>query len=365
METINRKASSLALLDGQKEVSVKPFVSVVLPAYNEAAIIEKNLRILYQYMSGLDGDYDWELVVVNDGSSDKTGELANEFAKGKKNVTVLHHIVNFRLGQALRFAFNYCRGDYVVVMDMDLSYSPEHIRMMLEKIRETKAKIVVASPYMKGGTTASIPWLRRKLSVWANKFLSYAAQGNLSTFTGMVRVYDRRFLQSLSLRSMDMSINAEIIYKAMLLHARIVEIPADLDWSFQKAHGEERKSSMKIGRSMLAYLLSGFMFRPFIFFIMPGIFLMILSVYSFFWVFAHTIYQFGNLPVSLGGFDVKLSAAVANAFQQAPHTFVVGGISLMLAFQLISLGILSIQSKKNFEDMFQLCTDIFKIRKDL
>lgn len=348
----------------KSEKDIKPSVSVVLPAYNEAAIIEKNMKILNNYMKGLEDLYDWELIIVNDGSSDDTGELAERFARDKENIIVLHHIVNFRLGQALRFAFNNCKGDYVVVMDMDLSYSPDHIRTMLEKIRQTRAKIVVASPYMKGGTTASIPWLRRQLSVWANKFLSYTARGNLSTLTGMVRTYDRRFLQSLSLRSMDMSINAEIIYKAMLLHARIVEVPAVLDWSLQITPGVKRKSSMKIGRSVLAYLLSGFMFRPFFFFILPGFSLMILSIYSFFWVFAHTLNQYENLPSSFATVDVRLSAAVANAFQQAPHTFIIGGISLMLAFQLISLGILSLQSKKYFEDMFQLCTDIFKTKID-
>ena len=55
--------------------------------------------------------------------------------------------------------------------------------------------------------------------------------------TGMVRVYDGRFLRSLDLRAMDTEINTEIIYKAQILHARIVEIPAHLDWSFASTGG--------------------------------------------------------------------------------------------------------------------------------
>ena len=70
---------------------------------------------------------------------------------------VLHHLTNFGLGQALRFGFGHCRGDYVVTLDMDLSYAPEHIGALLERIRARGAKVVVASPYMKGGTDLERP----------------------------------------------------------------------------------------------------------------------------------------------------------------------------------------------------------------
>ena len=89
----------------------KPFVSIVIPAYNEASIVEKNLAKLCEYMESLENEYRWELIVVNDGSTDETGELAEAFARSRDNVHVLHHIVNFRLGQAIRFAFNHLKGD--------------------------------------------------------------------------------------------------------------------------------------------------------------------------------------------------------------------------------------------------------------
>ncbi|GBC60935.1 glycosyl transferase family 2 [Desulfonema ishimotonii] len=129
----------------------RPLVSVVAPAYNEALIIEKNLAVLCEYMETLEDEYRWELIVVNDGSRDETGELADAFSRNRDNVRVLHHIRNFGLGQALRYGFNNCRGDYVVTMDLDLSYSPDHIGRLLTRIRETRAKIVIASPYAEGG----------------------------------------------------------------------------------------------------------------------------------------------------------------------------------------------------------------------
>jgi glycosyltransferase involved in cell wall biosynthesis len=222
----------------------KPLVSVVVPAFNEAAIVEKNLAALCRYMEGLEDEYRWEIVLVNDGSSDGTGRLGEAFAGTRSNITVLHHPVNFGLGQALKFAFKHCRGEYIVTMDLDLSYSTDHIRRLLTRIRETRAKVVVTSPYMEGGHISNVPWLRRTLSVWANRFLSATAKGSLSTLTGMVRAYDARFLRTLDLRAMGMEINPEIIYKAMMLRARIEEIPAHLDWRLQNAAGPKRKSSM-------------------------------------------------------------------------------------------------------------------------
>ncbi|MFX0197127.1 MAG: glycosyltransferase family 2 protein [Candidatus Hodarchaeota archaeon] len=338
----------------------KPLVSVVVPAYNEAPIVEKNLAKICEYLESLEDEYRWELIFVNDGSTDDTGELAEAFASTRDNVHVLHHIVNFQLGQALRFAFHNCRGDYVVTMDLDLSYSPDHIQMLLTKIRETKAKIVIASPYMKGGIISNVPWLRRILSIWANRFLSLTAKGKITTLTGMVRAYDRRFLNSLNLKAMDYEINPEIIYKAQLLRARIIEIPAHLDWTFHKAEGKTRRSTMRILRGIMSCLFSGFIFRPFMFFIIPGFALILISLYPITWAFIHTFVYYRNLHSSNIPFDYRFSDAVAAAFKQSPHAFIVGGISLMVALQLISLGILALQSKRYFEELFHLSTTIYR-----
>lgn len=349
---------------GNFEQHRKSLVSVVVPAYNEAPILTKNLSRLCEYMTSLEDEYRWEMIIVNDGSADKTGDLAEAFAMTRENVHVLHHMYNFRLGQALRFAFNNCQGDYVVVMDLDLSYSPDHIGKLLAKIKETRAKIVIASPYMKGGKVSNVPWLRRTLSIWANRFLSFTAKSNLSTLTSMVRAYDGMFLNTLNLKAMDMEINAEIIYKAEVLRARIVEIPGHLDWGFQKTDGIKRRSSMRIFKSIMSYLFSGFIFRPFIFFMLPGLVLMLFSIYTLMLVLKYTFVHFQSLPASFGPLNYRLGAAVAAAFNMSPHAFVVGGISLMVAIQLISLGILSLQNKRYFEELFHMSTTIYKNNRE-
>jgi glycosyltransferase involved in cell wall biosynthesis len=333
-----------------------PLVSLVLPVYNESAILEKTLNALIAYTKSLGPQYEWELIVIDDGSTDATGHIAEAFARQHSEVIVLHHHVNFGLGQALRYAFSRCRGDYVVTLDSDLSYAPEHIRSLLETISKTKSKVVIASPYMPRGKVSNVPWARKLLSLWANRFLSVTAKGSLCTLTGLVRAYDGRFLRSLNLKSLGMEINAEILYKAMLLGARVEEIPAHLIWPAQE--GAPRRSSMRVYRHTMSMLLSGFLFRPMMFFIIPGLSLLVAAAYVNLRMAIHFLAQYQNLP-DYALLD-RASAASAAAYQQFPHTFMIGGLTLMLAIQLISLGILALQSKSYFEELFHLGTNIHK-----
>jgi glycosyltransferase involved in cell wall biosynthesis len=352
----------------KQEEKYRPLVSLIVPAYNEAAIVEKNLAIICDYMTSLEGEYRWEMLVINDGSKDDTGERSEAFARTRENVRVLHHIVNFGLGQALKSAFNHSRGDYVIPVDIDLSYSVDHIERLLSKITETQAKIVIASPYMKGGKVSNVPWMRKVLSVWANRFLSATSHGDLTTLTGLVRVYDGNFVRSLNLRSMSMDINPEVIHKARMLRARIVEIPAHLCWSDQKAEKiatkkkAQRRSSMRIMRQIWAVGFLGFIFRPVMFFFIPGFLLFLLSIYANIWVLIHCFWQYERLAKYSKFPD--LTEAVAAAFYQAPHTFVIGGITLILAIQLMSLGILAMQSKSYFEEIFYLGSAIYRAKKE-
>ncbi len=338
----------------------KSSVSIVVPAYNEESIIAANLSILYAYMESLEQKFSWEIIVVNDGSSDSTGKLAEDFAQNRKNIHVYHHRVNFGLGQALRTAFNKCQRDYVVTIDLDLSYSPEHIELLLEEIQNTQAQIVIASPYMKGGKLTNIPSLRKRMSRLANRLLSLMATGKIRTLTGLVRAYERKFLKTLNLKAMDMEVNPEIIYKAQLLRARILEIPAHLDWSYFKKTGKSRRSGFRMLRSTIASLMSAFIFRPFMFFIAIGIFLFCVSLYIIAWIFIHVFSIYSTIQSTGGYFDDRFTMAVAEVFRARPHAFLIGGFILVIAIQVFSLGILSIQNKRYFEELFHLNTTRFE-----
>ncbi|GAB4416542.1 MAG: glycosyltransferase family 2 protein [Bacteroidia bacterium] len=334
-----------------------PLLTLITPAYNEQAIIEESIQRLCTYMKGLESRYRWEILIVNDGSADKTGALADQLAATFAQVRVVHHKVNRNLGQALQTGFRHAKGDYVIVLDLDLSYGPDHIERLMDEIAETDADVVIASPYMKGGKVTAVPFGRLLLSRVVNRIMRSASARDIYTFTSMVRVYKGEFLRYLNLKSSTYDVNPEIIHKAIILRARIREIPAHLDWSFQKTVGKGRTSSIRIVKGIFAGLMSGFIFRPYMYFMIMGLLLMVPALYMIGWTFIHTFEMMGVLEQS-SLYNTLFSQAVAEAFRQRPHTFLVGGICLIVSLQFLGIGFLSLQSKRYFDELFHLNTTI-------
>lgn len=344
-----------------KIVEAKPFISLILPAYNEESIIEKSVGIIVDYLQSKEDKYSWEILIVNDGSTDQTGLLADSLVIKIKNLRVIHHPCNLNLGRALQTGFRNALGDIMVVLDMDLSYSVDHIEKLIDKQILTDADIVIASPYMKGGKVTKVPFLRALLSRTVNRFMRMAAQEKYYTFTGMVRAYKAGFIKNLNLKTKNYEINPEILYKAMILRARIIEIPAHLDWSFQIDAGKGRNSGMKVTRTFFSGLMAGFIFRPYIFFLGLGMILLFLSAYIIGWIFFNTFQILPEIRVDPQFFDDRFSMAIGQIYKKSPHAFFVGGITLLTAIQVLSLGFISLQNKRYFEESFHLNSAILNI----
>lgn len=329
-----------------------PLLSVIVPVFNEQVLLEEHLSQVVTYLRSIEDEFRWEVVIVNDGSVDNSTAITDDFSSRHSNVFAIHHPKNFGLGQAMRFGFHNTRGDYVVTMDIDLSYDVQHIGELARIIRDRGAKIVLASPYMKGGSIKNVPWLRLTLSVWGNRFLSFFAKGHFSTLTSMMRAYDGNFIRSVNLRSMGMDIMPETIHKSMILGGSIVEVPGRLDWGPQREYSDTRFSSMKIVRHLFATILAGFIFRPFMFFIIPGIAMAVFSAYVNFWMFVHFFDALADLRNA--GLVSGLTEGFALAYKNHPHTFIFGILTAMLSVQLIGLGILALQSNQYFDELFDL-----------
>ena len=326
----------------------RPLVTVLVPAYNEALKIMASLTEIYDYMVGLGDRYRFELLVVDDGSTDETGEIADAFARSRPEVRVVHQVANMRLGQALRDGFGESRGDIVVVFDSDLSYSVDHIGLMLDTMENEHVTIVVASPYMKGGRVSAIPWRREVMSKQANRMLSMASQYPIKTITSMVRAYRGPFIRGLSLKAMGPEINTEIMYKAQIMRARVAEVPANLDWSDQTERMANRKVSLRVSTTSKLLVFASFLYRPIAFFLVPGFILLAVSLWST-GSLALTVYD--NLGAE-GNLDAQLTHAFADAWRLRPQTFIIAGFTFVVAVQLISLGLLATQAKRYFEELF-------------
>ncbi|MEO6813891.1 MAG: glycosyltransferase family 2 protein [Ginsengibacter sp.] len=338
----------------------KPFISIIVPCYNEEAILPDNLGIIIKYLESKNHKYRWEIVIVDDGSRDKTGEIADDFASQRQQIRVIHHPVNLNLGRALQTGFRHSKGSIIIVLDVDLSYSVEYIEEMVDILIAKCADIVIASPYMKGGKVTGVPFGRRVMSLWVNKFMRLAAQDKYYTYTSMVRAYRTSFIRTLNLKTKDYEISPEIMYKAMILRANIIEIPAHLDWTEQNKYKGKRTSSIRVLRGFFSGIMSAFIFRPYIFFFVLGTFLMALSMYELVWLFYDTLSDLALKSSQASGVENSFSLSLALQFKKNPQSFLVGGITFLAAIQILSLGFLSLQSKRYFEELFHLGTAVKK-----
>jgi len=116
-------------------------LSLIVPCYNEAAVIDATYERFKKVMDGLI-DYKPELIFINDGSKDNTGELLSAIAKRDCRVNVLHFSRNFGHQPAVTAGIHFCKSDLAIIMDADLQDPPELIPEILEKQRVENANVV-------------------------------------------------------------------------------------------------------------------------------------------------------------------------------------------------------------------------------
>jgi len=122
-------------------------VSVVIPMYNEAENARETLAEVGAALAARGWTY--EIVPVNDGSTDDTARLLGELAAADPHVRPVVYTVNRGRGYALRRGFAAAGGEIVAALDADLSYTVDHLTRMVDLLDEDpEADVVVASPYM-------------------------------------------------------------------------------------------------------------------------------------------------------------------------------------------------------------------------
>jgi len=217
---------------------------------------------------------------------------------------------------------------------------------------------------MKGGKVTAVPFFRKIMSSWVNRFMSFAAQDKYYTFTGMVRAYRKEFIKTLNLKAKDYEINPEIVYKGMILRAKIQEIPAHLDWTEQNKYAGKRSSSIKVLRGFFSGLMAGFIFRPYIFFLGIGSVLLCLSLYELIWLLFDTLSGLKAIYKQVPIIESPFSYSLRLQFKLNPQSFLVGGITFLAAIQFLGLGFVSLQNKRYFEELFHLGTSLKKQKID-
>ncbi|NCO39528.1 MAG: glycosyltransferase family 2 protein [Armatimonadetes bacterium] len=255
-------------------MSDRPEVSVVVPMFNEEENVEATVERLKGALEPLKCAY--EIVLVNDGSTDSTHAVAQAVSEREPNVSFVSYPINRGRGKAMRTGFARASGNLVCTTEADLSWGQDIIvRMVTELRRSPDADIVVASPHMPGGAYEDVPWLRTVASGIGNQILRMALSPSLTMMTGMTRAYRRHVLESMELESDGKEIHVEILSKALALDYTVKEIPAVLSW-----RGKKGTSKFRFRQIASSHLLLTFFERPMMLFGALG-FLMLLLGFVF------------------------------------------------------------------------------------
>ena len=119
-------------------------LSIIIPCFNEEEVIPHLAQELKPVLRELRQSHQTELIMVDDGSTDKTLALLQEHFGSEKDTKIVSHPVNMNLGAALRTGISHASGDFVVTIDSDCSYHPRVIIDLL-KVMDTKTDIVTAT----------------------------------------------------------------------------------------------------------------------------------------------------------------------------------------------------------------------------
>jgi dolichol-phosphate mannosyltransferase len=201
-------------------------LSVVLPCYNESGCVERFAAELFPALDALQVPY--EVIAVDDGSSDGTGEALRTLAGARPGFKAAAHDRNRGMGAALRTGFAAASGDWIVTMDADLTFHPSQIKALLDIQHRTGADLVAGSPFLTPQGAAQISWLRRLPSILVNAYYRGACGPQLTAYTPIFRLYRADALRALQLTSTGFEINAEIAARFLAAGQTVAEVPVVL-----------------------------------------------------------------------------------------------------------------------------------------
>lgn len=234
-------------------------LSIVIPALNEEESIESTVRRCLdsrQHIQRRGGIGEIEIIVVNDGSTDRTPEIAGSIAEVEPAVSVINFVRNRGYGAALKEGFRQARGEFVSFLDADGTCDPRYFADMCSAMHKQDAAVVLGSRMGPGNQMPTIRRLGNTLYAVLLGFLSGRAVTD--TASGM-RVIRRDALSALYPLPDGLNFTPAMSARALLSDLRIVEVPM----SYAERVGESKLHVMRDGVRFLVSILNALLlYRP-------------------------------------------------------------------------------------------------------
>lgn len=201
-------------------------LSVVIPAFNEEERLVPTLARVFDYLS--ERGYPFEVIVVDDGSTDRTLDLARRFAEGKDNLHVVSNGTNRGKGFSVRRGVEEAAGEYILFSDADLSTPIEELDRLFPPVLEGGVDIAIGSRSLRGSDVrVHQPWYRELMGKIFNKIVRiFTLRGFKDTQCGFKLFSGEAAREVFALQRVEgFSFDVEALYLARKAGRRITEVP--------------------------------------------------------------------------------------------------------------------------------------------
>jgi len=217
-------------------------LSFVIPAHDEETLLGETLRAL-QTAAEIAGE-PFELIVVDDASTDRTAELAEKLAAADPRVRVVHHERNRKLGGAIQTGLATATGDLVLYSDADLPFDMAELPRAIRLMRDYEADVLSAYRFDRTGEG----YLRAIYTFWYNVLIRTMFGVKARDINFAFKLCRRRVVDALNLRSEGSFIDAELIIRATRMGFSILQFGVDY---FPRTRGSSTLSSPRIIATIL------------------------------------------------------------------------------------------------------------------
>uniref|UniRef100_A0A0K0FY91 Dolichol-phosphate mannosyltransferase subunit 1 n=1 Tax=Strongyloides venezuelensis TaxID=75913 RepID=A0A0K0FY91_STRVS len=222
-----------------------PQYSILLPTYNEIENLPICIWLIEKYMT--EAKLNYEVIVIDDASPDGTLEVAKKLQKelGEDKIILKPRSGKLGLGTAYVHGIQFARGDFVIIMDADLSHHPKFIPQMVKKQKIRDADIVTGTRYVGNGGVCGWDIKRKVISKSANFLAQFLLQPGVSDLTGSFRLYKKEVLSRLIADSVTKGyvFQMEMMFRAKKLGYLVEEVPITF---VDRFYGESKLSGSEI-----------------------------------------------------------------------------------------------------------------------
>jgi glycosyltransferase involved in cell wall biosynthesis len=211
-----------------------PSISVVLPMWNEEAYIHRAVGAAREALSRAASDH--EIIIVNDASTDRTGELADALAREDPRVRVVHHQRNRKLGGSLRSGYAAATKDLILYSDADLPFDFHEVERAVRLMEYQQADVL--SAYRFDRTSEGL--LRTVYTIGYSAIIRTLFRLRFRDVNFSFKLFRRALLDRIVLKSEGSFIDAEFLVRAKKAGAHVIQVGVDY---FPRTRGQSTLAS--------------------------------------------------------------------------------------------------------------------------